>query len=183
MVEKCCHSQVRATHFSSRCPLCLGVQHLASWRVPMSPSIQPEVTLCPTKLGRSLVPVLPRVANHYIRPDHDFGHWFPDKYLVRMNPNYGGFKADAGQPIKHGHPRQSAYHLFPYAQAFFFQSMTPYCILWFYVLQSWHNFISGRKPLNSHNICQFVAVFNLHRQIPRNAFYAHTHLFKVLSAP
>jgi len=68
-----------------------------------------------------------------------------------MNPNYGGFEADAGQPIKHGHPRQSAYHLFPYAQAFFFQSMTPYCILWFCMLQSWHNFISGRKPFNSHN--------------------------------
>jgi len=100
-----------------------------------------------------------------------------------MNPNYGGFKADAGQPIKHGHPRQSAYHLFPYAQAFFFQSMTPYCILWFCMLQFWHNFISGRKPFNSHNLLRLVAVFNLHRQIPRNAFYAHTHLFKVLSAP
>ena len=168
MGEKCPHSQVRATLFFSTLSACLWARKLYAQQ---------------TALKYSPVPVLPRVANHYIRPDHDFGHWFSDKYLVRMNPNYGGFKADAGQPIKHGHPRQSAYHLFPYAQAFFFQSMTPYCILWFCMLQFWHNFISGRKPFNSHNLLRLVAVFNLHRQIPRNAFYAHTHLFKVLSAP
>lgn len=168
MSKKCPHSQVRATLFSSRCSLVCGRASCTPNRRRLS---IPQYQFCPEW----------RTTLHTSWPW--FGHWFSDKYLMRMNPNYGGFKADAGQPIKHGHPRQSAYHLFPYAQAFFLQSMTPYCILWFCMLQFWHNFISGRKPFNSHNLLRLVAVFNLHRQIPRNAFYAHTHLFKVLSAP
>lgn len=167
MSEKCPHSQVRATLFSPRCPLVCGRASCTPNRRRLS---IPQYQFCPE--WRTTTYVLTMIWS-----------LISDKYLVRMNPNYGGFKADAGQPIKHGHPRQSAYHLFPYAQAFFFQSMTPYCILWFRMLQFWHNFISGRKPFNSHNLLRLVAVFNLHRQIPRNAFYAHTHLFKVLSAP
>ena len=56
MVEKCCHSQVRATLFFSTLSACLWARKLYAQQ---------------TALKYSPVPVLPRVANHYIRPDHD----------------------------------------------------------------------------------------------------------------
>ena len=56
MREMCCHSQVRATLFFSTLSACLWARKLYAQQ---------------TALKYSPVPVLPRVTNHYIRPDHD----------------------------------------------------------------------------------------------------------------
>ena len=58
-----------------------------------------------------------------------------------MNPNYGGFKADAGQPIKHGHPRQSAYHLIPLRTSIFLtinDTLLHFMILYATILAQFH---------------------------------------------
>lgn len=164
----CCHSQVRATHFFFTLSACLWARKLYAQQ---------------TALEYSPVPVLPRVTNHYIRPDHDFGHWFSDKYLVRMNPNYGGCKADAGQPIKQVTLGSQPTTYSPTHKHFSYNQWHPIA---FYDSTCYNlGTISyrGVSPLTVTTLLRLVAVFNLHRQIPRNAFYAHTHLFKVLSAP
>ena len=167
MREMCCHSQVRATLFFSTLSACLWARKLYAQQ---------------TALEHSPVPVLPRVANHYIRPDHDmvidfqintWCAWTRITVVLRLTQgNRYSMVTLGSQPTTYSPTHKH----FSYNQWHLANSNLN-------VLQSWHNFISGRKPLNSHNICQFVAVFHVHRQIPRNAFYAHTHLFKVLSAP
>ena len=169
MTGKCCHSQVRATRFCFTSSACLWACKLYAQQ---------------TALEYSPVPVLPRVVNHYIRPDHDlvidfqintWCAWTRITVVLRLTQgNRKSMVTLGSQPTTysptHKHFSYNQWHPIAFYD---FVCYNPGTI----------SYRGLRKPLTVTTLLRLVAVFNLHRKIPRNAFDAHTHLFKVLSAP